>query len=167
MKKDCRRPARATSGRQAHLAQQDDPCGSNLDQHDHRIGRKYGFTCRRAALHIASGSDGWYLDSGATDHMCFETHQFSSYKAIVPIAIHIANNAITHAVGIGEVALQASTEDGTSEITLRDVLHVPDLMTNLMSIRKIAKKQFPILFDGDQCKLFSSQREVIALGKSN
>ena len=54
MKKDCRKPARATSVRQAHLAQQDDPCGSNHDQLDHRIGKKYGFTCRRAALHIAS-----------------------------------------------------------------------------------------------------------------
>ena len=193
MKKDCRRPARATSARQAHLAQQDGPCGSNHDQLDHRIGKKYGFTCRRvaqhiaslhriasphrivkkyaftcrrAALHIDSGADGWYLDSGATDHMCFEKHQFSSYKAISPIAIHIANHAITNAVGIGEVALHASTDEGVSEITLQEVLHVPELRANLISIRKIAKKKFSVVFDGDHCKLFSSQGELIALGKS-
>ena len=167
MKKDCRRPARSASGRQAHLAQQDESYGSSNDQLYHQSGKRYGFTCRRAALHTASGAEGWYLDSGATDHTCFEKHQFISYRTISPVAIHIANNAITHAVGIGEVELHAPTDEGTSEITLQEVLHVPELRANLISIRKIAKKKFSVTFDGDQCKLFSSQGEVIALGKSN
>ena len=90
-----------------------------------------------------------------------------SYRAISPIAIHIANHAITHAVGIGEVALHASTDEGVSEITLQEVFHVPELRANLIYIRKIAKKKFSVIFDGDHCKLFSSQGELIALGKSN
>ena len=75
----------------------------------------------------------WILDSGATDHISPHLSSFVNYKRVFG-----PNNYISTANGhkaeikhIGEVKL-------TSNITLSNVLHVPEFHFNLISINKIS-----------------------------
>ena len=70
------------------------------------------------------------IDSGATDHMIGGSKLFSSYS---PCAgnkkVKIADGSLSVIAGIGTIKL-------TSLLTLHDVLHVPNLSCNLLSISK-------------------------------
>lgn len=72
----------------------------------------------------------WILDSGATQHMCNEKSQFQ-YIEPYSTTITIANNSKMNATGKGDVRL--TTRDGTS-FTLVNVLYVPKLASNLLSV---------------------------------
>ena len=72
----------------------------------------------------------WILDSGATDHM---THNPNQFKTNLPCPsnrkIVVADGTTTTMAGIGDVQV-------TSNLVLKNVLHVPQLSTNLVSIQK-------------------------------
>lgn len=79
-----------------------------------------------------SNSNGsWILDSGATDHMTGTSQLFSSYT---PCAgnqkVKIADGSSANVAGKGTVSL-------SSCLTLHDVLHVPHLSYNLLSVSKL------------------------------
>ena len=73
----------------------------------------------------------WIIDSGATDHMTGSSKIFSSYK---PCAgnkkIKITDGSLSAIAGKGSVFISPS-------LTLHNVLHVPNLSCNLLSISKI------------------------------
>ena len=73
----------------------------------------------------------WIIDSGATDHMTRSSKLFSLYG---PCArkqkIKIANGSFSAIVGKGSIVISPS-------ITLHNVLHVPNLSCNLLSVSKI------------------------------
>ena len=75
----------------------------------------------------------WIIDSGATDHMTGSSQIFSSYK---PCAgnkkIKIADGSLSAIAGKGSVFISPS-------LTLHNVLHVPNLSCNLLSISKITQ----------------------------
>ena len=75
----------------------------------------------------------WIIDSGATDHMTGSSSLFSSYK---PCAgnrkVKIADGSLSPIAGTGDVKLSTS-------LTLSNVLHVPKLSCNLISISKLTQ----------------------------
>ncbi|XP_073226873.1 uncharacterized protein [Cicer arietinum] len=85
------------------------------------------------ALLSVTPSHTWIIDSGATDHMTGESSLFSSYS---PCAgnhkIKIADGSLSAIAGKGSVIL-------SPKLTLKDVLHVPNLSCNLLSITKLTK----------------------------
>jgi transposase InsO family protein len=73
----------------------------------------------------------WILDSGATDHMTNSSHQFTSYTPCPSNRkITTADGSVTTVAGRGDVRLSES-------LFLKNVLHVPKLCTNLISIHKL------------------------------
>ncbi|XP_016168907.1 uncharacterized protein LOC107611507 [Arachis ipaensis] len=72
----------------------------------------------------------WIVDSGATDYMTPHSLSFSSYtNSYGHKQITVANGSHIPITGYGNIHLQPS-------IHLKNVLHVPKLSTNLMSIHK-------------------------------
>ncbi|CAJ2655096.1 unnamed protein product [Trifolium pratense] len=86
-----------------------------------------------SALFSVSLSRAWIVDSGASDHMTGDSTLFSSYS---PCAgnhkIKIADGSFSAIAGKGSVVLSPS-------LTLKDVLHVPNLSCSLMSVSKLAQ----------------------------
>ncbi|KAK3004629.1 hypothetical protein RJ639_019506 [Escallonia herrerae] len=80
---------------------------------------------------IPSQNNSWIIDSGATDHMTSCSHLFSTYT---PCArnkkIKIADGSLSAIARTGSIVLSPS-------ITLHNVLHVPKLSCNLLSISKL------------------------------
>lgn len=77
----------------------------------------------------------WIIDSGATDHMTGSPSLFSAYK---PCAgnqkIKIADGSLSAIAGKGSIIL-------SSTLTLHNVLHVPNLSCNLLSISKLTRPE--------------------------
>lgn len=90
----------------------------------------------------------WILDSGATDHMTPFPYHFSTY---VPCPsnkkISTADGTLITAAGQGDVQI-------TQTILLKNVLHVPKLSTNLISIQKLTKDLLcNVVFNSNSCIL--------------
>ena len=75
----------------------------------------------------------WILDSSATDHMTHNPNQFKTYLSCPRNRkIVIADGTTTTMASIGDV-------QDTSNLVLKNVLHVPQLSTNLVSIQKLTR----------------------------
>ena len=73
----------------------------------------------------------WILDSGAIDHMAYSSHRFISYTPCLSTKkITMADGSLTTVAGQGDVLIN-------SHLTLKNVLHVPKLFTNLVSIHNL------------------------------
>lgn len=73
----------------------------------------------------------WIVDSGATNHMTGESSTFSSYSPCASnLKIKIVDGSLTAVVGKGYVVISPL-------LTLQDVLHVPNLSCNILSVSKL------------------------------
>ena len=57
------------------------------------------------------------------------------------------------AIGEGTLPVELDGEDGTVPALLADVLHVPSLASNLLSVRCLTKKGLRVSFDKDKCEI--------------
>lgn len=80
-------------------------------------------------------NDRWFLDSGATQHMCNNKSLFTNLESF-NTTIKIANNTNMAAIGRGDIKL--TTQDGTT-FSLLNVLYVPKLASNLLSVCSATK----------------------------
>ena len=91
---------------------------------------------------------GWVIDSGASQHLCGNRTQFTSYTNFsIDQAITIADGTKIQAIGSGEVVL--ATEEGT--MTLMGVWNVPKIRRNLISISRMVDAGYTIEFGPISC----------------
>ena len=91
-------------------------------------------------LHMASvaKSADWWLDSGATIHVCNDKNLFKSYNEMKePEDVLMGNHASAKVMGKGSVELKFTFGQ---KLTLVNVFHVPDLRKNLVSANILCKK---------------------------
>ena len=76
------------------------------------------------------------IDSGTTRHMTHSRDAFSDYVQLkTPKIVKTANNGLAYGFGIGNVHVRVFTGDLRVEtLILTDVLYVPDLAGNLISV---------------------------------
>ena len=91
-------------------------------------------------------ANSWVMDSGATDHMTHSPHFFLTYSPCPSSKkIATANGSFITVAGIGDVKLKLS-------LVLKNVLHVPTLSTNLISIQKLTQdSNCNVIFYQDFC----------------
>lgn len=80
------------------------------------------------------GKTQWCLDSGATSHMCCDRSVFTEYEEHTE-KISLAGNGFLLAKGIGTVKLKTDL----CTLVLNNVLFVPDLNGNFMSVSRAAQ----------------------------
>ena len=82
-------------------------------------------------ISILKGLGGWWIDSGATRHVCYDKTWFKTYTILdEKKKIMLGDSHTIEVMGIGEVLLKFTSG---REITLKDVFHVPDIRKNLVS----------------------------------
>ena len=97
----------------------------------------------------AVDSDVWYFDSGATKHITSQHSLFTSLEfAPKGNTITCANNSSYPIEGVGQIVL--NTANG-STFTLYDVLYVPGIKKNLLSVFALAKIGLVVKFVDDRC----------------
>nr|KAJ0212512.1 hypothetical protein LSAT_V11C400170150 [Lactuca sativa] len=79
-------------------------------------------------------AQGWFVDTGATMHVCGQWERFRTYRPMPPGMIVVcADSYIAEFQGIGDVRLKFTRGE---LVTLRDVLHVPTILKGLVSVDK-------------------------------
>eukprot|EP00253_Pinus_taeda_P032546 PITA_32546 len=134
----------------------------NHSQGNQRNGRSNG----RATLSTTAPPDSlgnWLIDSGASRH-------FTGYKEALSnlieketnLEIVLGNNAKYPVKGVGNVTLQLNQGN---TIHLQEVLYVPDLKRNLVSISAMEDKGYKVTFiDGKVCVWKKNFKEAFTLG---
>ena len=86
----------------------------------------------------------WWIDSAATRHVCAIKGMFSSYALAGPEEeLHMGNSSTSKIEGIGNILLKMTSG---KTLTLKNVLHVPEIRKNLVSTSLLVKNGFKVVF---------------------
>ncbi|KAL5836732.1 hypothetical protein ACOSQ3_013901 [Xanthoceras sorbifolium] len=100
----------------------------------------------------------WIIDSGATDHMTFDSKQVSSFKFSSQKVVSTANGNTTPVIGEGPLTL-------TEDLYLDYVLVVTSLDYNILSVSQITTSlSCVVIFWPDFCVLDIETRQTIGYG---
>ena len=95
----------------------------------------------------------WIIDSGATSHMCTDQRMFTELHPLSKsLEVKLGDGHVLTAVGQGTVQLiMKCGRDKYRKCTLSDVLYVPKLSCNLLSVSKTTEKGNDVKFYEDTC----------------
>src|SRR5262249_38250173 len=100
----------------------------------------------------------WLIDSGCTNHMTNDADLFCDLDHTCRTKVTLGDGTTVDALGKGSIQIQ--THKGTKLI--RDVLLVPDLNQNLLSVTQMMQNGYSLYFNQNYCKIFDSNEVEIA-----
>lgn len=106
------------------------------------------------------------LDSGATDTMVGSLDAFDqSSMTKVDVSIRSANkDSSLSSKSCGNINAMYRDERIERRLTLKEVLHVPNLRTNLMSVTKLMRAGYTVVFHGNEAEVLKGE-EIVLKGK--
>lgn len=113
--------------------------------------------CNNVENSAEAADSEWYIDSGAGCHMARSDNGMRNSKPSDVNNIMSANNGKMIVEKCGDVSIEL---DNTS-IAVDNVLHVPDIAANLLSVHKMCQKNNTVVFDRNGCTVFDAKGEVI------
>ena len=107
---------------------------------------------------MVSNVKGWWIDTGATRHICGDKNLFSEYKHMDDgEKLYMGNSSASNVEGKGNVLLKFTSG---KVVTLTDVLHVPEIRKNLVLGPILSKKGFKLVFEFDRFILTKARMYV-------
>ncbi|KAG8480039.1 hypothetical protein CXB51_025196 [Gossypium anomalum] len=94
-------------------------------------------------------SNGWLLDSGCTNHMSPDAAIFKSLDRSYKTKVKVGNGHFIKAEGKGDVVI--CTPTGNKIIS--NVLLVPEIDRNLLSIAQLVEKGYTMVFKENECQI--------------
>ncbi|KAK2578839.1 hypothetical protein KPH14_012194 [Odynerus spinipes] len=108
----------------------------------------------------------WYIDSGATSQMTSDKEFFDNLCMNVKDNVTLADGKVIEIQGTGSGTIKCITKDNKERvITVTNVLYVPDLYGNLLSVKRISDNGFKMEFIGNECNIIKDN-EIIATADS-
>ena len=99
-------------------------------------------------INILEGLGGWWIDFGATRHVCYDKTWFKTYTILdEKKKIMLGDSHTIEVVGIREALLKFTSG---REVTLKDVFHVPNIRKNLVSGFLMNKAGFKQVSEANQ-----------------
>ena len=102
---------------------------------------------------IGSNPNEWWIDTGATRHVCTNKDLFTVFKPSEGEKMFMGNSASAAVEGQGKVLLKMTSG---KTLTLNDVLYVPEIRKNLVSGSLLNKHGFRMVFESDKVILSKS-----------
>ncbi|GKB54981.1 retrovirus-related pol polyprotein from transposon TNT 1-94 [Tanacetum coccineum] len=107
---------------------------------------------------VGTNNSGWWIDTGATRHVCADKSMFHSFRAVDNgQKLFMGNSATADIKGEGDVILKMTSE---KELKLTNVLYVPEIRKNLVSGWLLNKFGFRLVFESDKFVLSKNQMYV-------
>ena len=114
----------------------------------------------------SSSTKSWLIDSGCTNHMTYDQELFKELDKTAISKVRIGNGAYLEVKGKGTVAIKGHTDLKL----ISNVLYVPEINQNLLSVGQLMEKGYKVLFEDSRCLITDTQgREVFKVqmeGKS-
>ncbi|XP_077225034.1 uncharacterized protein LOC143858260 [Tasmannia lanceolata] len=118
------------------------PQGNNAPQAN--VGEDQYLSAVVSEVNLVSNVKDWWVDTGATRHICSNRSVFSSYELVGDgEQLFMGNSSSSVVTGKGTVLLKLTSG---KVLKLCDVLHVPDIRKNLVSVSLLIKKGFKLVF---------------------
>lgn len=117
------------------------------------------------ALSTAKSDTSWIIDSGATNHMSGCRDWFDSLHDSSTKEVCVANGKKLVVSGKGDVHFTCKFNGELLNITLKDVLFIPDLTVNLISVSCLTEKLFKLSFTDKTCNFIKSGKVVLSARK--
>ena len=152
LKRDCQAlRAEGAKGKRKHevhkAAQEDHECDALIVGHE--------------ALQVGVGTS-WIVDSGATCHMCNNHSMFVEYENRDE-RVTLGDGRWLNASGRGTVELMMKLPEGKRRrCRHHDVLFVPGLSYNLLSVSRVSKMGKMANFGESGCQIIDSENKLIA-----
>jgi len=118
------------------------------------------FKALKTAVTQSEEADVWYLDSAASDHMTSCQDKLSSLRPKSSI-VEVANSDTMKVEGTGDATLNLSDENGGITLTLANVLYVPNLDGNLLSVGRIEEMGCKVVFDNGEARVIDEDGTII------
>lgn len=100
----------------------------------------------------------WFIDSGATNHMTPYTDNLNNIGKSAVKEINTANNQKMKVEGVGDSQIHINGHD----IEIKNVLLVPNLSANLLSVSEMVKNKNTVMFDKRGCIVLGAENEILA-----
>jgi len=117
------------------------------------------YTAMITEVNMVGGSDGWWIDTGASRHVCFDRAMFKTYTAADDQKVLLGDSHTTEVAGIGDVELKFTFG---KTLILKDVMHTPKIRKNLVSGFLLNKAGFEQIIASD---MYSITKEGVFVGK--
>ncbi|KAI3815113.1 hypothetical protein L1987_14769 [Smallanthus sonchifolius] len=109
------------------------------------------------------GCRGWFLDSGATVHVCGNRNSFLTYGPVPEGTVVVCADG--HRVGVhGKGTVQLNFTNGKT-VTLQDVLHVPGISKGLVSADKFDRNGYKLVLENLRVR-FSRNNAFVGQAKN-
>ena len=107
----------------------------------------------------------WYIDSGASFHMTGSESWFisGSRRPISRIEILLGDGTKLATSEIGDVEMYVKNGNSSKRIIVKDVLFLPGIKANLMSVAKIQERGHEVKFVDNRCEVVSGSHGGIIL----
>jgi GAG-pre-integrase domain len=94
----------------------------------------------------------WIIDSGALCTMCSNRLWFTHFTELTKATtVYLGDNSTILGTGIGSVHMRMKANGEWLDTILHNVLHVPDLHGNLLSMNHLTSHSTNVLFNGGNC----------------
>lgn len=150
--KDCRYLQRShelgsNKKQQSNIAQQSDT-------------KTYAKLYIAASTIVTENDQSWYIDTGATQHMCFDRDAFGNLiEWEQGHVVYLGDNTTHDIIGQGDVTIQLN--NGTVK-EISQVLYIPGLKKNLFSVQQLDKAGGEVKLKSGQCILRDRESQIIA-----
>jgi hypothetical protein len=106
----------------------------------------------------------WYLDSGCTEHLAKSSNSLKNVRPLEkPIQIRSAKSGtFLTAKEMGDIPVKTVIGEQTKRITIKNVLVVPNLEFNLLSVRRLEMNGLKIIFENGNGNIFKND-ELVAV----
>ncbi|XP_028223590.1 uncharacterized protein LOC114405140 [Glycine soja] len=110
-------------------------------------------------INMIGGSDGWWVDTGASRHVCYDRAMFKTYMNVENKKVLLGDSHTTIVAGTGDVELKFTSG---KTLILKDVMHTPEMRKNRVSGFLLNKSGFTQTIGAD---LFTLTKNGAFLGK--
>jgi hypothetical protein len=104
----------------------------------------------------------WYLDSGCSNHMTGHREWLIKFDSSRKTNVRLADNRNLESEGIGDIAIKM--KDGRNAL-IKQVLLVPGMKCNLLSIGQLIEIGFSVSMHGNTLNLYDKQHNLILKSK--
>lgn len=110
----------------------------------------------------SNNKNNWFIDSGASMHLTMRKDWLYDLSPAPVTSIRIANDKMLEVKGCGKVNMSITDKNGkTQNIQITNVLYVPELASNLLSVSQLIKKGHSVQFHDNGCKILNNSKEEI------
>lgn len=104
----------------------------------------------------------WLIDSGCSTHMSCQRDWFCDFTQGFVGSVQVANGDILPVEGQGSIKLNIPLGHGRSyRVLLTEVLYVPSLESNLISVKQLTGNGLCVRFEGDSCVIKENNQTIV------